>query len=170
MNKKRLRSVVPALKFLENMNPEDRIKMLPYFTNSVHKGIDACIYNATCNKHMPIGMRKVLKKHTIKDAETYKYLLKPNISSRNRQVKLQQIGGSGLGLILRAVVPVLDKATQKGKGADKKSRKVEKEDSETNEEEEEDESEEEEEEEEEESEDSEEVETEEETSEESEED
>lgn len=120
MDLHRMRRVLPVLKVLETMSSEDRIKILPHLEHLVHDGINECIYNATCNKHIPMEMKKIIKKHTMKDAETYKYLLKPNITSRKRHAKLQEIGGSGLGLILRAVVPVLDKVTQKGQGSNKK--------------------------------------------------
>jgi len=168
MDAKHLQRVVPVLKLLQTMNSEDRIKMIPHLADDVQDGISECILNATCNKSIPMELRKLIKKETMKDAEKYKYLLKPNTSSRKRHAKLQQIGGSGLGLILRAVVPILDKISQKGEGSSC-NKKLKKKESESEDSEEEEEESEEEEDSEEEEETEEETEEEEETSEESEE-
>ena len=136
MDAKSLRGVLPVLKMLQSVSSEDRINMLPHLAKPVHEGIVECIYNTTCNKHIPMEWKKVIKRHTMKDAETYKYLLKPNINLRKRQMKLQQIGGSGLGLILQAAVPVLEEVLHKGKESNrtKKLRKKEEEEEESEEE------------------------------------
>lgn len=115
MDKDSLRKILPALKVLQRIGPEERQTLIPFLPTNVTNGIYECIYNATCNSELPMRLRKYIKKNTIADAEQYKYLLKPNKSVRKRQKRLIQIGGGGLGHILNAVVPVLSHIVRKNK-------------------------------------------------------
>jgi hypothetical protein len=131
MDARSLRNVLPVLKVLQGLSHEDRLNLLPHLASNVHDGIQECILNATCNSTIPLELKKIIKKHTMKDAEAYKYILKPNTTPRKINKKLQEVGGNGLGVILQAVVPVLERITQKGNGVSKNKKiKIEKEESE----------------------------------------
>ena len=107
MTKNQLRKIFPLLKVLNRLKPDDLTVILEFLNTRGCEAVCDCVKNAIHNQHISTKNKKKLKKRLVKDKQIYYRLIKGRKASKQKQKKLVQVGGSAVGLIISAVLPVL---------------------------------------------------------------
>lgn len=107
MRKHQIAQAYPMLELLSRLEEEDRMKLIPFLNQTGCEGIYECIHNGLRSKLVDLGRRKEIKRTLKSDADIYRCILKNELCSAKKQKKLTQVGGKGLGLLLKSVLPLL---------------------------------------------------------------
>lgn len=106
MNKREMRKLYPLLKVISKLGEPDRQVLLQYLTHDGCEGIYECIHNGLTNPTLREEDRRAMQESLNAQKRKFRKLLKEADPAKKKQALLQV--GSGVGLILGKVVPLLD--------------------------------------------------------------
>jgi hypothetical protein len=109
IDKKKLKKAYPLVKLLAKLCADDRKVVVEYLNDEAHEVLCECVHNGLNNRGI-VGDRKKLCQGTIKCKEDLRYISSEKRPLKQRRKKLIQHGGSVIGLILSAVLPLLASA------------------------------------------------------------
>ena len=106
-NSKKLSKLLPFLKVLNDINGQNRTILLSHINSESCSDLCETISNVLKNPSMGESERKRLRKMLSPHKQCLRSLVKKNQSVKQKQKKLQKIGGSPLGVILSSAIPLL---------------------------------------------------------------
>lgn len=107
MRKDKLCNVYPVLHLLGRLDSDDRANIIPFLSQEACEGIYECIHNGLHNKKIHSNSRKELRKGLKKNADILRCILNPKSCEKTKKKKLIQVGGDGIGLIVKTVLPYI---------------------------------------------------------------
>jgi hypothetical protein len=106
LNKKAIRRVHPFLKVISKLDNKDRQVILHFLTHEACAGIYECVENGLTNHTLREEDRQEMHKTLVPQKNKFRKLLAEQDPEKKKRQLLQV--GSGVGLILEKVVPLLD--------------------------------------------------------------
>lgn len=106
MKKCDIKRVYPLLEVLSRLEESDRQIIVEFLNEAGCEGLTECVHNGLWSKAIDLDKRKLIKTNLKKDEASYRCILKEGCSKK-RHKKLVEVGGGGLGLILKSVLPLL---------------------------------------------------------------
>jgi hypothetical protein len=112
---KKLKKAFPLLKVLSKLPDQDRTTLIEYLNGDATNALCECVHNAINNRQ--ISGRHQLCSKALRSKDDLRYISKNHTKSKQKHKlkKLIQVGGSPIGLILSAVLPLLASALFKKK-------------------------------------------------------
>lgn len=109
MASEELTTLYPLLQVLAELDPEKRKIVIKFLNEEGCGGLYNCIHNGLYNDQLSKKRRRAIKKCIVEHGEQEKFrcVLEPDISPTDKQNRLVEIGGAGLGILLNALLPVL---------------------------------------------------------------
>jgi hypothetical protein len=108
--KKKLRQILPLLKTLQGVKPQDnRSVLLSHLDDEACEAMYETLYNVMANEKIGPATRKKLRKKLWAHQEPMNFLTKngKRYSPKLKRKKLAAMGGNPLGLILSAAIPFI---------------------------------------------------------------
>jgi hypothetical protein len=110
LNKKAIRRVHPFLKVISKLDNKDRQVILHYITHEACAGIYECVENGLTNHTLRAEDRQEMHKSLVPQKNKFRKLMLEKDPEKKKKQLIQV--GSGVGLILEKVVPLLDEYLQ----------------------------------------------------------
>lgn len=107
MRKNKMSKIYPILHLLGRLDSEDRSNLIPFLSQDACEGIYECIHNGLKNKSIQIDHRKALRNGLKKNADILRCIIDPKSCDKTKKKKLVQVGGDGIGLIVKTVLPYM---------------------------------------------------------------
>ena len=105
LTKHKLKKCYPVLNILNKLSEGEQSVLLHHLDQDAHEAVYECVYNAITNKNIQPEKRQALRKHLKAKQKDIRYIVQSKAIRRKRK-KVVQLG-SGLGLILSTVLPLL---------------------------------------------------------------
>ncbi len=108
--KKQLKKILPFLKKFDGLNKEQQDVLFPYLSDQAYECMTVCLCNVSRNSSLNSKIRSKLVSALSPKKKLILKLLKDNIPNDKKNTLFKNgIGGSMVGLVLSAAVPLIDK-------------------------------------------------------------
>ena len=102
----KLKKIFPLLNELSKLSEEKQLIIIPHLNETAFEALYECIHNALQNNKVSSKSRKILKKKLGAHKDKLRYIINNSGNAAAKKKKVIQMG-SGLGLILSAILPLL---------------------------------------------------------------
>ena len=107
MLKQKAKRLLPLFSLLKQLSPKKRTEVIQYLDENCVQSLCEAIHNVLHNQSIGQKQQKKLKRTLSPHKAALRYLGDARRSGKQKRVKLMQIGGNPLALILSTVIPII---------------------------------------------------------------